>query len=75
MIFTYEIADKIVPALETQVENVEAFLQGVCRRRIKGLLQAAREEALQKTAGEVDVPALVQAAGMKKKQRVGVADL
>lgn len=70
MIFNYEVDDAIVTACETQVEDLQEALTQEVEARIKILLQKAREEAMVKTAGEIDIPALVQAAGMKSKSFV-----
>ena len=65
MLFTYDIPEEIVPALKTQVADLAADLKRECDNRIAILLQKAREEALIRTAGSIDVPALVVKAGMK----------
>ena len=65
MKFTYDISDDVVTAVETQVEDLVADLGREVGARIAILLQKAREAALIKTAGSIDVPALVIAAGMK----------
>ena len=65
MIFTYDIPDEIVPALKIQVADLAATLKLELDNRVAILLQKAREEALIRTAGGIDVPALVVTAGMK----------
>lgn len=70
MNFTYDIPEEIVPALKTQVVDLSADLKLELDNRIAILLQKAREEALIRTEGSIDVPALVVTAGMEPMEKV-----
>ena len=68
MKFTYTIPDKIIKALETQVVDIAEDLKREVEARIAILMQKAREAALMKTSGGIDVPALVAAAKLTPKR-------